>query len=69
MIDTKALRLGVHAFEALMHEALRCHCDQAGVPLCVRCECVFRLAVAATDYAYAAARRRPYPPTATEEPR
>lgn len=51
-------RIGYRTFEALMHEALRCACDQHGTPLCVRCDCLFRLAVAATHYSYADTLRR-----------
>jgi hypothetical protein len=69
MIDTMALRLGTHAFEALMEEAMRCPCDQEGMPLCVRCACLFSLAVAATDYAYARTGRRANPLPSPEGPR
>ena len=64
------VRLGVYAFEALMDDALRCPCDQDGMPVCVRCECLFRIAVAATDFAYGLTWRshgRIPPPTWTPE--
>jgi hypothetical protein len=54
----QAFRIGSQTFTALMEEAMRCACDQHGVPLCVRCECLFRLAVAATDYAYVVRRQQ-----------
>lgn len=53
MRDHTALRIVSLAFDALMEEALRCPCNQDGTPLCVRCECLFRMAVAAIDFASA----------------
>lgn len=58
MPDPTALRIGPLAFEALMDEARHCACDQHGIPLCVQCECLFTLAVAATDFAYAVVVQR-----------
>jgi hypothetical protein len=37
---------------ALLDAALRCDCDQEGVPLCVSCACLFSLAAAASRWAY-----------------
>jgi hypothetical protein len=48
-----AARRGSQAYAALMDEALRCACDQGAVPLCVRCACLFSLAAATINVAYA----------------
>jgi hypothetical protein len=37
---------------ALLDDALRCHCDQGEVPLCVSCACLFSLSAAASGWVY-----------------